>query len=175
MAAANGAAETPPIHISPITGFDHPLTAVPSLLDRGAAVRAALKAGFLGILIAMIPVLGIVLTGALAVFFYRREKGFVPGAAVGARLGGAAGMVVFGVNAFFIIPIIVFHLQQQCIDGFVEMAQKFGIDTATPQFQASMQNLFTPSGLASFFVFALVFSSIGGALAAWLFGPGSRL
>lgn len=163
----------PPVTINQGAGFGRSPAISHSLLDRGAAVRAALKAGFLGVFIGMIPVLGIVLTGSLSVYFYRREKGFVPGAAIGARVGGAAGMVVFAVNALFIIPIIVFHLQQQCIDGFVEMAQKFGINTTTPQFQASIQNLFTPSGLASFFFIVLVLSAAGGALAALFFRPAS--
>ena len=67
-------------------------------IDRGTAVRAAIKAGLLGVLIAIIPLLGIVLTGALAVYFYRRENGFVLPAALGSRLGGAAGVVAFAIN-----------------------------------------------------------------------------
>src|SRR5208282_4208970 len=54
-----------------------------STMDTRIAVRAALKAGVLGVFIGMIPFLGIALTGALAVFFYRRENGFVPTNAVG--------------------------------------------------------------------------------------------
>src|SRR5208282_5526066 len=51
--------------------------AKPGSMDRGIAVRAALKAGVLGVFIGMIPFLGIVLTGALAVYFYRRESRIV--------------------------------------------------------------------------------------------------
>ena len=86
-------------------------------MDRAVAVRAALKAGVLGVFIGMIPFLGIVLTGALAVFFYRRESGCVLPAALGSRLGGAAGVVVFAINALLItIRIFVFHPQQEYID-----------------------------------------------------------
>src|SRR6266851_10043646 len=60
-----------------------------STMDRRVAVRAALKAGVLGVVIGMIPFLGIVLTGGLAVFFYRRDNGFALPAALGSRLGGA--------------------------------------------------------------------------------------
>jgi preprotein translocase subunit SecY len=106
--------------------------------------RAALKAGVLGVFIGMIPFLGIVLTGALAVYFYRRESRIVLPARLGARLGGAAGIVVFAINALFTIPIIVFHAQQECIDSIVKVAQRYGINTADPEFQASIHNLFTP-------------------------------
>lgn len=143
-------------------------------MNRKIAVRAALKAGVLGVFIGMIPVLGIVLTGSLAVYFYRREKGFAPPAGLGAELGGAAGVVVFAINALFTIPIIVFHAQQQCADILTEAAQKFGINTATPQFQATVRDLFTPSGLATSFVIALVLASVGGALAAMVFRSPSR-
>jgi hypothetical protein len=139
-----------------------------STMDRRVAVHAALKAGVLGVFIGMIPFLGIVLTGALAVFFYRRESGFILPAALGSRLGGAAGMVVFAVNALFIILIIAVHAQQKCIDAFTTMAQRFGANTADPNFQAGIRNLFTTSGLAISFFVALVFASIGGALAALL-------
>jgi hypothetical protein len=145
-----------------------------SAMDRGKAVRAALKAGVLGVFIGMVPFLGMVLTGALAVFFYRRENGFVLPTALGARLGGAAGMVVFAVNALFTIPIIVFHAQQECIDGILKIAQKYGFNTAAPQFQATIHDLFTPSGLAINFVAILVLASIGGALASLFLGRRNR-
>jgi len=57
----------------------------------------------------MIPFLGIVLTGSLAIFFYRRENGVPPPAALGSRLGGAAGVVAFAINALMItIRIFIF-------------------------------------------------------------------
>jgi hypothetical protein len=142
-----------------------------STMDRRIAVRAALKAGVLGVFIAMIPFLGIVLTGALAVFFYRRESGFALPTALGSRLGGAAGVVVFAINALFTILIIASHAQQKCIDAIVTITQRFGVNTADPNFQAGIHNLFTPSGLAISFFVALAFSSVGGALASLLMRP----
>jgi hypothetical protein len=144
-----------------------------STMDRGIAVRAALKAGVLGVFIGMIPLLGIVLTGALAVFFYRRENGFVLPAALGSRLGGAAGVVAFAINALLItIQIFVVHAQQKYTDDIMTIAQKFGANTADPEFQASIHNLFTPAGLAlTFFlgmILTVVLASIGGALASLL-------
>jgi hypothetical protein len=135
-------------------------------MDSRIAVNAALKAGVLGVFIGAIPVIGIVLTGALAVFFYRRKSRFVLPVALGARLGGAAGVVVFSIGALLTIAIIVLHAQQQCIDFMVKGYQRFGVNTADPEIQARIHDLFTPSGLAVNFVAILVLASIGGALAS---------
>jgi hypothetical protein len=146
--------------------------------DRPVAVRAALQAGVLGVFIGIIPLLGIVLTGALAVFFYRRKNGFALPPALGSRLGGAAGVVAFAINGLFItVRIFVFHAQQQSADDFLKVAQRFGLNVADPDMQAIIHNLFTPSGLAIalFFgmIIAVVLASVGGALAALLLRPGS--
>ncbi len=144
-----------------------------SAMDRGKAVRAALKAGVLGVFISIItvPLLGVLLAGALAVYFYRRENGFALPAALGSRLGGAAGVVAFAIGALLItIQIFVFHAQQKYIDGILKVAQKFGANAADPEIQASIHNLFTPSGLAITFFFLMIFTvvlaSVGGAVAS---------
>jgi hypothetical protein len=144
-----------------------------SAMDRGKAVRAALKAGVLGVFIGMIPLLGMVLTGALAVFFYRRENGVSPPTVLGSRLGGAAGVVAFAINALMVtIRIFIFHAQQEYIDAILKIAQKFGANAADPDIQASIHNLFTPSGLVITFFFGMIFTvvlaSVGGALASLL-------
>ncbi len=145
-------------------------------MDRGVAVRAALKAGVLGVFIGMIPFLGMVLTGALAVFFYRRENRVSPPTALGSRLGGAAGVVAFAINALMItIRIFIFHAQQEYTDAILKIAQRFGANAADPDIQASIHNLFTPSGLAITFFFGMIFTvvlaSVGGALASLLNRP----
>jgi hypothetical protein len=151
-------------------------TTAGSTMDRGVAVRAALKAGVLGVFIGMIPFLGMVLTGALAVFFYRRENGVSPPAALGSRLGGAAGVVAFAINALMItIRIFIFHAQQEYTDAILKIAQRFGANVADPDIQASIHNLFTPSGLAITFFFGMIFTvvlaSVGGALASLILRP----
>jgi hypothetical protein len=148
----------------------------PSTMDRSIAVRAALKAGVLGVFIGMIPFLGIVLTGALGVFLYRRESGFTLSAALGSRLGGAAGVVVFAINALLItIRIFVFHAQQEYTEAVLKVAQRFGANAADPGLQANIHNLFTPSGLAITFFFGMivtvVLASVGGALASLFLRP----
>lgn len=147
-----------------------------STMDRRTAVRAALQAGVLGVFVGMIPFLGVVLTGALAMFFYRRQNGFVLPPALGARLGGAAGVVAFAINALLItIRIFVFHAQQEYTDTIVKIVQKFGGNAADPDLQASIHSLFTPAGLAFTFLFWMIFTivlaSIGGALASLFMKP----
>lgn len=148
-------------------------------MERGAAVRASLKAGVLGLFIGMIPFLGIVLTGSLAVFFYRRENGFVLPPALGSRLGGAAGVVSFAINALLMtLRIFVFHAQQEYTDFFLKIAQRFGTNTADPDIKAAIHSLFTPAGLAItlFFwmIIAIVLASIGGALASLMLRPTNK-
>src|ERR1700694_3728864 len=145
-------------------------------MDRSVAVRAALKAGVLGVFIGMIPFLGMVLTGALAVFFYRRENGVSPPAALGSRLGGAAGVVAFAINALMItIRIFIFHAQQEYTDAILKIDQRFGANEAGPDIQASIHNLFTPAGLVITFFFGMIFTvvlaSVGGALASLMNRP----
>jgi len=148
----------------------------PGTMDRGIAVRAALKAGVLGVFIGIIPFLGIVLTGALAVYFYRRESRTVLPPALGGRLGGAAGVAAFAINALLItIRVFVFHAQQEYIDAILKVAQKFGTNVADPDIQTGIHSLFTPSGLAiTFFlgmIIALVLASVGGALISLFLRP----
>src|SRR5271167_3041296 len=161
--------------------FDHPNTPAERMpaartMARSVAVRAALKAGVLGVFIGITPFLGIALTGALAVLFYRRERRFGLPAALGARLGGAAGVVTFAINALLItIRIFVFHAQQEYADAVLKIAQKFGANAADPDLQASIHNLFTPLGLAIAFFFGMIFTAVlasaGGALASLFLRP----
>jgi hypothetical protein len=140
-------------------------------MNRKLAVRAALKAGVLGVFIGIIPLLGIVLTGALAVYFYRRESRFVLPAALGSRLGGAAGVVISAINSLFTIAIIALHAQQECVDALLKIAEKYGVNAAAPRFQDNIRDIFTPSGLVSFFIVAVVLAAVGGALASLLLRP----
>jgi hypothetical protein len=155
----------------PQNAYSVPSLAVqPSLLDRGAATRAAIKAGVLGIFIGVIPLLGIVLTGSLAVYFYRREKGLAPAPAIGSRLGGAAGAVSFGINSLLIIVrFFAFHAQQEYVDSMLKIAQAVGYNPSDPEIQAAVHNLFTPSGMILTFFFGMIFTvalaAVGGALA----------
>ncbi len=140
------------------------------VLDKRAAVHAALKAGVLGVFIGIIPFLGIVITGYLAVYFYRRQSGLVPIASLSSRVGGAAGVVAFAINAILMtVRIFIFHAQQEYVDLLTQFAHKVGADAS--DIQASIRNLFTPTGLivSLFFwmLIAVALASIGGALASF--------
>jgi MFS family permease len=169
--ASDSAAGNPLAGVQEIPRFDRALTPHQSPFDRGAATRAALKAGVLGFFVGMIPVLGIVLTGSLAVYFYRREKGLAPAAGIGSRLGGAAGVVSFAINSLLIVVrLFALHAQQEYTEALLKIAQAVGYNPADPEIQSAIRNLFTPSGLALtlFFgmLFAVALAALGGALAA---------
>jgi hypothetical protein len=141
-------------------------------MDRGIAARAAIKAGVLGFFIGMlIPFVAIVAAGAVAVYSYRRESGIVLSAALGSRLGGAAGVVAVAIQTlFFSIWIFVFHRQKEYIDSVTRFVHTVGADASIPDIQASVRSLFTPAGLIMTLIFvmivALVLACIGGALAS---------
>jgi hypothetical protein len=156
--------------------FDRPMSVASATMDRGSAVRAALKAGVLGVFIQLIPFLGIVLTGAVAVFFYRRENGFTLPAGLGSRLGAAAGVVAFAINSVLIvIRIFAFHAQREYTEAILKVAQNFGANVADPELEAAVHNLFTPAGLALTFFFGMIITlalaSLGGALASLFLRP----
>jgi len=155
----------------PQASFERAPTLEHVLFDQSAGTRAAIKAGVVGIFLGIIPFVGIILTGGLAVYFYRREKGLVPATGIGSRLGGAAGVVAFAINSLFlVVRIFIFHAQQQYIDGLLKVAQALGYNSSDPDIQAMMHNLVTPSGLALTFVFGMIFAVLlaaaGGALAS---------
>jgi len=170
-AAPNGVTDTSAVRIPLPADFARSPGLETSLFDRGIAVRAALKAGVLGVFVSIIPVLGIVLTGSLAVFFYRREKGLAPAARIGSRLGAAAGVVAFAINSALIaIRVFVLHAQQEYIESFLKVAQAIGYNPADPDIQAAIHNLFTPAGMVLTFFFGMIFTvalaALGGAVTA---------
>jgi hypothetical protein len=100
----------------------------------------------------------------------------VPVAALASRVGGAAGVVAFAINALLMtVRIFVFHGQQEYIDFLTRIAHKVGADASDPNLQAAFHNLFTPAGLAVslFFwmIIAVALASVGGALASIFLRP----
>jgi len=165
---------------SPIPHFGRPLTLQKGLLDRAAATRAAFKAGVIGGLVGvLLGVAGVVSAGILAVYFYRRERGLVPGARIGSRLGGAAGVVSFAIDYFLtVVPVFVMHAQQAYIEKLLKLWQALGFNPSDPDIQKSIQVLFTPAGMALTFVcgmmVAVALAAASGAVAALLSRPASR-
>ena len=139
----------------------------------------AIQAGVLGLLISVIPFIGIVLTGALAVYLYRRAGGLSLTASSGSRLGGAAGAVTFAISSVFMtIRIFVFHALQEYQDVMLKVAQAMGLNSSDPEVQEMIHRLSTPSGLAITLLFSLVIgvalAAIGGAVASAVLHPRPR-
>ena len=148
-------------------------------LDRRIAVRTALLAGGLGFFISAIPLIGIVLTGALAVYLYRRASGLSLTASAGSRLGGAAGAVAFAISSVLMaVRIFAFHALQEYQDVMLKVARALGLNSSDPEVQEMIHRLSTPSGLAITLLFSLVIAvalaAIGGALASAVLRPRSR-
>ena len=179
IVSVNDAGSRSSLRVPSLPPIDRLPALQPGLSDQSIAGRAALKAGLLSIFIGMIPVLGIVLTGSLAVYFYRRDKGSFPAVRVGWRVGAAAGVVAFAINALLlVIRIVLLHGQQQYIESVTKLAQMVGYNAADPDIQAGIHNLVTPAGMAFTFFFGMIFTvalaALGGALAAMIFRSSSR-
>jgi hypothetical protein len=152
--------------------FGRPPTLQQSLFDRNLAARCALKAGVIGVLLLfLVPFVGVVLTGSLAVYLYRRVHGFVPVTGIASRLGAAAGLVSFAI--YFVIVVIserVLHGQQAYVDFILKGVQVWGSKPADADFLTVAHFMATPAGLAFTFLFGSILPAIlaaaGGALAA---------
>jgi hypothetical protein len=160
--------------LAPPSTAQTPLTGTP---NRTIASRVALKAGVLGFFLGMfLPFLAIVIAGALAIYFYRRESGVVLPPALGSRLGAAAGVVAVAIQSvFFAIWIFAFHRQKEYIDSVTRFVRAIGGDASIPDIQASVRSLFTPAGLliTLFFVVivAMMLAALGGMLASFFLRP----
>ena len=143
------------------------------------ALPATALAGFIAAGLMIIPFgLGTLIAGALSVAFYRRRN---PAAqitpSIGARLGAVTGMMGFVFFSIFTaIGTAVFHLGRQLRETLLKAVEQSAARNPDPQAQHAVEFLKTPSGLTFMlvclviflFVLFLVFSSLGGALGAWL-------
>jgi hypothetical protein len=146
------------------------------------ALPAAALAGLIAAVMMLIPVgafgFGMLAAGALSVMFYRRRNpvsSVTPG--VGARLGALSGALGFGIFAIFTaIEMLVFRSGPQLRDALLQAIEQSAARSSDPQAQHVLEYLKTPQGLALMMVLGfimmalafLIFSSLGGALAAAL-------
>ena len=146
------------------------------------ALPAAALAGLIAAVMMLIPVgafgLGMLASGALAVMFYRRRNpvaNVTPG--MGARLGALSGALGFGIFAIFTaIEMLIFRSGGQLRDALLQAIQQSAARSSDPQAQQVLEYLKSPQGLALMMVLGfimmglafLIFSSLGGALAAAL-------
>jgi len=151
-----------------------------ALFDQSAGTRAAIKAGVVGVLLSWIlPFLGLLVTGSLAVYFYRRERGLILPPRMGSRLGGAAGLVTFTLT-FLVFVVVLFgmHGQQAYIDYLLKSVQTIGRDPTDPDMQSAAHFAATPVGIGLTYLFgaaiSMLLAAAGGALASVMFRHRTR-
>jgi hypothetical protein len=144
------------------------------------ALPSAALAGLIAAVLMLVPLgaLGpaMISAGVLAVWFYRRRNpGGTLSAGMGARLGVVSGVIGFGISAVFTaIEMLVFHNGGELRAFLLEQIEQSALRTSDPQAQHVFSYFKSPPGLAlvmalglvmMFFIF-LIFSSLGGTLAA---------
>jgi len=167
-----------------VSGLSRPIQPVAyagtSSLQWSQALPSAALAGLIAAVLMFIPLgafgLGMIAAGVLAVLFYRRRN--PPAsltAGMGARLGAVSGMLGFAIFAIFTsVEVLVFHSGGQLREALLQAVQQSASRTSDPQAQQVLGYLKSPPGLALvmvlglalMFVVFLIFSSLGGALAA---------
>lgn len=158
-------------------------------LVRRAAFRAALTAGILAAIGTSIPIIPLAMlcmfaAGGLAVTLYRRKAGFrVVTPWMGIKLGLLAGGLGFGLLAILSTLRLFAHSERTQLRAAFRDKMGEAINAASdPQMRQTMEQfrgyIATDHGLITlvlFFllvaaVFFLIFSALGGALGAVLFG-----
>ncbi len=132
----------------------------------------------------MVPLIAVLGAGFLAVALYRRRS---PGVAVyagaGARLGALCGLLCFGMTAAFeALGAVVLHKEGEIRKFLLDAIQQTAVRYPDPQFQASLDFMRSPAGLAFIMAFLLLFGllvffllgSAGGALGGALLGRRNR-
>jgi hypothetical protein len=120
--------------------------------------------------------LGMIAAGVLSVLFYRRRDPITDlTPALGARLGAVSGVLGFGIFAVFTaVEVVVFHSGGELRAALIDAVQQSASRTSDPQTQQILDYLKSPPGLALvmgiglvvMFALFMIFSSLGGALAA---------
>lgn len=179
-------AATPPLPPGTPGELQPPAQPVPlgsTKLRSSATLPAAAMAGVIMGLLSLVPVVSVgcclwmILGGMLVVRFYQsRAPGIVTGG-MGARLGalsGVFGFVVFAIGTAVKIAFGGDALKQEMVRQLHESAAR----NPDPNAQQITERLTTPEGLTlllvlvliAFFVGFILFSSIGGAIGAAVFG-----
>ena len=157
------------------------MAADPQLHSRPLA--AGIVGGGLSLLLGrFLPILllCLILAGALAVRIYRGRTNATVRPAMGAKVGAFAGLFCFLVDAAAVIAMFV--LERPMIQESMREAMKISGRNADPQSLEIMKNMIdklnTPDGMVLFcvlilaflFALSLIFTSLGGLLAAAMFG-----
>jgi hypothetical protein len=143
------------------------------LPSAGIAVLAAVFLMVLG----MPAGFGMVAAGFLSVVLYRRSNpGIHLTAGRGARLGAITGMLGFGALAVIVALVAAFRSGKEIHDALFHAIQQYAAHSADPRMQQVLDLFNTPEGFTTImilsfamtFVAFLLFSSLGGAIGAFL-------
>ena len=171
------AATAPSVTIEQSASYTTPL---PTALDWHEALPSAgiaLLAGIFIIAVSKSTGLGMLATGFLTVVLYRRRSPLTHlTAGLGARLGALAGGLGFGVLAAILALWTAFRSGKEIHDAFLNYIQQNSASSSDPRMQQVIDLFNTPDGFAFIMVLTLImtlvafliFSSVGGALGAFL-------
>ncbi len=170
-------AATPNATIEPSASYTTPL---PTALDWHEALPSAgiaLLAGIFIIAVSKSTGLGMLATGFLTVVFYRRRCPLTHlTAGLGARLGALAGGLGFGVLAAILALWTALRSGKEIHDAFLNYIRENAAHTSDPRMQQVIDLFNTPDGFTFIMVLSLImtlvafliFSSVGGAMGAFL-------
>lgn len=175
---------TPEIAIEKYTSYAPPSSSTlewpQALPSAGLSLLAPIFLIFLG----MPAGFGMFAAGFLSVLLYRRR---CPGthltAGLGTRLGALTGGLGFGVLAAILALWTAFRSGKEIHDALVNYIQQYAAHSSDPHMQQVMELFNTPEGFTFIMVLTLVmtlvaftiFSSLGGAIGAFLLSRKERL
>ena len=171
------AATTPEVVIERYASHASPQ---PSTLEWSQALPSAgiaLLAAILLILIGTPAGLGMLAAGFLSVVLYRRRCPLtLVTAGTGMRLGALTGVLGFGATAAILALWTAFRSGREIHDAFLNYIQQYAAHSSDPHMQQVLELFNTPEGFTFIMILSLVmtlvafliFSSLGGTIAAFL-------
>jgi hypothetical protein len=171
------AGATPEVAIEQYTSHAPPLTSALQWAHALPSAGIALLVAIFIIVVSKSSGLGMLAAGFLSVVLYRRS---CPAAHVtagmGARLGALTGALGFGAVAATLALWTAFRSGKEIHDAFLTYIRQNTAQSSDPRVQQVLELFNTPEGFTFIIIFTLVmtlvafliFSSLGGALAAFL-------
>ena len=154
-----------------------------ALISTPHAVRPCALAAAIAVMLTLLglnPFVTMAACGVLAVVFYRYRNPFAPmRAGAGARLGALSGLLGFAISAVLsAVVVTMFHKGAEVRDFMVKSIQENASRYPASEYQAALDFIRSPTGLAIMMLFVLFFgfvlfvvlSSLGGALTGAFFG-----
>jgi hypothetical protein len=178
------AATTPEVAIEHYASHASPHTFALDWPQALPSAGIALLAAIFMILIGMPAGLGMLAAGFLSVVLYRRRCPLtLVTAGMGARLGALTGVLGFGVASAILALWTAFRSGREIHDAFLNYIQQYAAHSSDPHMQQVLELFNTPEGFTFIMILSLImtliafliFSSLGGAIAAFLLHRKDRL